>query len=97
MLRIREIPSDKTGTSVDQEWHKPRGDSIDPDPVMKCVLSKALSDKDGRRKLHPVTCKLYDARGRDLRLSGWKQRSVMQMSSFLSNEEKWPLFFLPTK
>jgi len=37
---------------------------------MKCSFSKASSDKDGKRKLHPVTCKLCDARGRDLSLSG---------------------------
>ena len=58
--------------AVPQEWHKPSGDSIEPEPVMKCSLSNASSDKDGKRKLHSVTCKLYDARGRDLRRSGWK-------------------------
>ena len=88
MLGIKEIPANKTCTSVPQEWHKPRGDSIEPEPVMKCSFSKASSDKDGKRKLHPVTCKLYDARGRDLRLSGWKQKSVMEMCQYLSNEEK---------
>lgn len=92
MLGIREIPADKTCTSVPQEWHQPRGDNIDPDPVMKCAFSKASSDKDGKRKLHPVTCKLYDARGRDLRSSGWKQKSVMEMCNYLSNEEKRPPF-----
>ena len=80
MLGIKEIPANKTCTIVTQEWHKPRGDSIEPGPVMKCSFSKASSDKDGKRKLHPVTCKLYDARGRDLRLSGWKQKSVMSIS-----------------
>lgn len=88
MLGIKEIPANKTCTNVPQEWHKPRGDSIEPEPVMKCSFSKASSDKDGKRKLHPVTCKLYDARGRDLRLSGWKQKSVMEMCQYLSIEEK---------
>ena len=55
MLGIKEIPANKTCTSVPQEWHKPRGDSIEPEPVMKCSFSKASSDKDGKRKLHPVT------------------------------------------
>ena len=77
MLGIKEIPANKTCTSVPQEWHKPRGDSIEPEPVMKCSFSKASSGRDGKRKLHPVTCKLYDARGRDL--SGWKPKSVMEM------------------
>ena len=57
MLGIKEIPpANKTCTSVPQEWHKPRGDSIEPEPVVKCSFSKASSDKDGKRKLHPVTC-----------------------------------------
>ena len=88
MLEIKEIPANKTCTSVLQEWHKPRGDSIEPEPVMKCSFSKASSDKDGKRTLHPVTCKVYDARGKDLRLSGWKQKSVIEMCQYLSNEEK---------
>ena len=88
MLGIKEIPANKTCTSVPQEWHNPRGNSIEPEPVMKCSFSKASSDKDGKRKLHPVTCKLYDARGRDLRLSGWKQKSVKKMCQYLSNEQK---------
>ena len=41
MLGIKEIPANKTCTSVPQEWHKPRGDSIEPEPVMKCSFSKA--------------------------------------------------------
>ena len=70
MLGSKEIPANKTCTSVPQEWHKPRGDGIEPEPVMRRSFSKASSDKDGKQKLHPVTCKLYDARERDLRLSG---------------------------
>ena len=79
MLGIKGIPGNKTCTSVPQEWHKPRRDSIVPEPVMKCSFSKTSSDKDGRRKLHTVTCKLSDVRGRDLMLSGCKQKSVMEM------------------
>ena len=55
---------------------------------MKCSFSKASSDKDDKRKLYPVTCKLYDARGRDLSLSGWKQKSGKAMCQYLSNEQK---------
>ena len=88
MLGVKEIPANKTGTSVHPEWDKPRGDSIGPEPVMKCSFSKASSDKDDKRKLYPVTCKLYDARGRDQSLSGWKQKSVKAMCQYLSNEQK---------
>ena len=79
MLGIKEIPANKTCTSVPQKWHKPRVDSIEPEPVMKRSFSKASPDKDGMRKLHPVTCKLHDARGRDLR------KSAMEMCPYLSN------------
>lgn len=62
---------------------------------MKCSFSKASSDRDGKRISHPVTCKLYDARRRGLRLSGWKQKSVMEICQYLSNEEKRsPLTYL---
>ena len=81
MLGITEIPADQTCTSVPQQWHKPRGASIEPEPVMKCTFVKASSDQGGKRKLAPVTCKLYDARGKHLKLNGWKQQD-------LSNEEK---------
>jgi len=36
-LGIKEIPANKTCTSVPQEWHKPTGDSIEPEPVMNRV------------------------------------------------------------
>lgn len=71
-----------------QQWHKPRGASIEPEPVMKCTFVKGSSDQGGKRKLAPVTCKLYDARDKDLKLNGWKQQDVMEMCHYLSNEEK---------
>ena len=40
MLGITEIPADQTCTSVPQQWHKPRGASIEPEPVMNVPLSK---------------------------------------------------------
>ena len=52
--RIKEIPANIFCTSIPQEWHKPRGDSIEPEPGMKCSSSKASSVKDGKHKLHPV-------------------------------------------
>ena len=55
--------------------------------------SKPYSEKDGNRKLHPVTCKLYDVRRRrPIRLSGWQQKSVMEMCQYLSNEANRPPF-----
>lgn len=83
-----EIPADQTCTSVPQQWHKPRSANIDPEPVMKCTFVKASSDQGGKRKLAPVTCKLYDARGKHLKLNGWKQEDVMEMCHYLSTEEK---------
>ena len=83
-----EIPADQTCTSVPQQWHKPRSANIDPEPVMKCTFVKASSDQGGKRKLAPVTCKLYDAWGKHLKLNGWKHQDVMEMCHCLSTEGK---------
>ena len=88
MLGIMEIPANQTCTSVPQQWHKQKGATIEPEPVMKCVFVKASTDKGSKRKLPPVTCKLYDARGENLKLSRWKQHDVMEMCNYLSKDEK---------
>ena len=83
-----EIPADQTCTSVPQQWYKPRSSNIDPEPVMKCTFVQASSDQGGKRKLAPVTYKLYDARGKHLKLNGLKQQDVMEMCHYLSTEAK---------
>ena len=91
----RGNPSRQTCASVSQQWHEPRRPNIDPEPVMKCTFVKASSDQGGKRKLAPVTCKLYDARGKHLKLNGWKQQHVMEMCHYLSKEEKhYPFSYL---
>lgn len=66
-----KIPAEQTSTSVPQQWHKPRGANIDPEPVMKCTFVKASSDQGGKRKLASVTCKLHDARSKNLKFNWW--------------------------
>lgn len=61
LLGVREIAADKTCTSLPQEWHKPRRDDIEAQPVMKCVFAKSSKDRDDTRKRKPVACNLYDA------------------------------------
>ena len=90
MLGIMEIPANQTCTSVPQQWHKPRGATIEPELVMKCVFLEASTDTGSKRKLPPVTCKPYDARSKNLKLSGWKQHDIMEMCNNLSKEEKKP-------
>ena len=62
----KEIPSDLSCTSLPQKWHKPRGDKITPEPVMKISFAKATTDRT-RRQRDPVFCYLYDARGKKIR------------------------------
>ena len=88
MLGITDIPADLTCTSIAQEWHKPRGDSITPEPIMKCTFVKSGVEGNRKRKLDPVSCKLYDARDSSLRIKGWERESVMGMCNFLSSEKK---------
>ena len=61
---LKEIPADKTCTSLPQTWSVPRGDQIEPEPVMKCTFAQAFTDQVGKRKRPPISCKLYDARSK---------------------------------
>jgi len=92
MLGRKEIPANQTCTSVPQEWHKPRGHKIEPEPVMKCAFVKSSSDKNKKRKLDPITCKLYDPREKKMKLDGWKQQNVLGMCQLLSADDKKPPF-----
>ena len=44
LLNLGEIPADKTCTSLPQAWSVPRGDRIEPEPVMKCSCAQAATD-----------------------------------------------------
>jgi len=92
MLGRKEIPANQTCTSVPQEWHKPRGQKIEPEPVMKCAFVKSSSDENKKRKLDPITCKLYDPREKKMKLDGWKQQNVLGMCQLLSADDKKPPF-----
>ena len=63
---IKEIPVEKSSTSRPQKWHKPRGDKITPQPLMKLTFAKATTDRQ-QRKRDPVLCRLYDARAKKAR------------------------------
>ena len=90
LLGLKEIPADLTCTSLPQAWNIPRGESITPEPVMKCTFVKPVSDKDRKRKLNPVSCKLYDARSSKKK---WNQESILKMCEDLKSEKYSPPFF----
>ena len=50
LLRLKEIPADKTCTSLPQLWHRPRGACIQPEPAMSCCFVQPSTDQDGQRK-----------------------------------------------
>lgn len=63
-MKVKEIPADKTCTSLPQQWHKPRTDKIESWPLMKTTFAKsckALHDEENTRKSAPVSCKHYVA------------------------------------
>lgn len=92
LLDLREIPADKTCTSLPQVWSVPRGDRIESEPVMKCNFAQASTDQVGKRKRPPVSCKLYDARSRKIKKMGWKPETVLNLCSRLANTERPPPF-----
>ena len=88
LLGLKEIPADKTCTSLPQMWHQPRGTRIESEPIMNCIFANSSTDKGGTRKRSPVTCKLYDARSKMLRSEGWRRETVVRMCSEMSKREK---------
>lgn len=90
LLGLKEIPADKTCTSLPQLWHQPRGACIQPEPAMSCCFVQPSTDRDGQRKKPPVTCKLYDARSKSLRFEGWKREVVLRMCEQAKQKGKKP-------
>jgi len=50
-LGLTDVPSELACTSMPQQWHKPRGPKITPEPVAAMVFSKP---KQTPRKKMPV-------------------------------------------
>ena len=92
LLNLGEIPADKTCTSLPQAWSVPRGDRIEPEPVMKCSYAQAATDQVGKRKRPPVSCKLFDARSKRIKKMGWKPEIVLNLCSELAKSLKPPPF-----
>lgn len=90
-LKIKDIPSDATCTSLPQQWHIPRAPSIQPLPVMGTHFARASTDRDKERSREPVRCKLYDARG-PVHQTGLNSRNVMDQVNYLGKKDKPPPF-----
>ena len=95
LLNLGEIPADKTCSSLPQAWSVPRGDRIEPEPVMKCSYAQAATDQGGKRKRPPVSCKLYDARSKRIKKMGRKPEIVLNMWNELAKSlEPRPFLYL---
>ena len=90
LLGQKEIPADKTCTSLPQVWHQPRGDRIEPEPVMACTFAQASSDRGGNRKRPPVVCKLYDARSKCLKRNGWNHQDILAKCGEMASRQNPP-------
>ena len=53
-LGLNEVPAELPCTSLPQQWHRPRGSKIEPEPVSSMVFSKP---KPTPRKKKPVYAK----------------------------------------
>ena len=71
-------------------WHQPWGARIQPEPAMSCCFVQTSTDRDGRRKKTPVTCKLHDARSKSLRPEGWNREVVLRMCERTNQKHKKP-------
>ena len=91
-LNLGVIPADKTCTSLPQAWSVPRVGRIEPEPVMKCSYAQAATDQVGKRKMPPVSCKLYDARSKRIKKMGWKPEIVLNLSNELAKSLTPPPF-----
>lgn len=90
LLGLKEIPADKTCTSLPQLWHQPMGARIQPEPAMSCCFVRPSTDCDGQRKKPLVTCKLYDAGSKSLRFERWKREVVLRMCEHGKQKDKKP-------
>lgn len=52
-----EIPADLSSTSMAQEWHVPKGDKVEPAPVMKLSFAKPATD--GKNKIKGTSVLLF--------------------------------------
>ena len=55
MNLFREVPEQLSCTSVPQQWHVPRGNTIAPTPINHVVVARAT---EGIRSRKPVLCQL---------------------------------------
>ena len=89
LLGLKEFPADLTCTTLPQAWNLPKGESIMPEPVMKCTFVKSASDKDRKRQLNPVSCKLCNAR---FSKKKWSQESIIKVCEDLKSNKYSPPF-----
>ncbi|PFX31353.1 hypothetical protein AWC38_SpisGene3816 [Stylophora pistillata] len=65
--KIKVIPDDLASTSLPQQWHKPRGKTRSPEPLMDMIFKKPKLDQDnaqvGNWNSRPsgISCSLYPA------------------------------------
>ena len=52
---LQEVPAEQSVTSLPQQWHKPRGKKICPEPVSSMVLAKPKEARKRRPVLTDMT------------------------------------------
>lgn len=57
-LGMAEVPSTLACTSMPQQWHKPRGSKISPEPLSAMVFSKHKQTPRKKRPIHSIIPKM---------------------------------------
>ncbi|KAJ8306777.1 hypothetical protein KUTeg_015673, partial [Tegillarca granosa] len=53
-LGLTDVPSELACTSIPQQWHKPRGPKIDPEPVTAMVFAKPKPTLRKKKQVHSI-------------------------------------------
>ena len=56
---LKEVPDELSSTSLPQQWHKPRGRKVKPQPVTSLVMAKPKKDRKRRPVLTTQTKQRY--------------------------------------
>ena len=80
---LKEVPENVSVTSRIQQWHRPRGPNIHPQPVMNVQIKRPRLLTQSEDEMKELSCNLYEARSKNIRF--YKKDDVVKLQENLSN------------
>ena len=80
---LKEVPENVSVTSRIQQWHRPRGPKIHPQPVMNVQIKRPRLSTQGKDEMKELSCNLYEARSKNIR--SYKKDEVVKLQENVSN------------